>query len=266
MALDGFTLEEFTHDNKTIPVFVCGSGPAVIIMHEIPGITPQTMDFAKRVAAAGFTVLLPSLFGKDGKPFSPLYSIEMMAKTCIRREFAAFEANKSGKIADYLRDLCRVAHARFGGPGVGALGMCFTGNFALALAVDSSVVAPVLCQPSLPVAFSAEARSGLHLSPEELAVVKNRIKTEDLSVLGVRFSHDFMCPKSRFDRLRAELGDGFEAIEIDSGPGNVHGIPRIAHSVVTIDLVDQEGHPTRQALDRIIGYFQEKLLAQPVAG
>jgi dienelactone hydrolase len=216
------------------------------------------------VASAGFTVLLPSLFGKDGKPFSPLYALEMMAKTCIRREFAAFEANKSGKIADYLRDLCRVAHARCGGPGVGALGMCFTGNFALALAVDPAVIAPVLCQPSLPAALTAaltaEMRAGLHLSPAELAVVKKRIKTEDLSVLGVRFTHDVMCPKARFDRLRSELGAGFEAIEIDSGPGNAHGIPRIAHSVVTIDLVDREGHPTRQALERIIGYFQEKLL------
>lgn len=260
MALDGFSLEEFTHDGLTFPVYVRGSGPAIIIMHEIPGITPQTMAFAERVANAGFTVLLPSLFGKDGKPFTPLYALQMMAKTCIRREFAAFETNKSGQIADYLRDLCRVAHARFGGPGVGALGMCFTGNFALALAVDPAVIAPVLCQPSLPAALTADMRAGLHLSAAELALVKNRIKTEDLSVLGVRFTHDVMCPKARFDRLRSELGTGFEAIEIDSGPGNAHGIPRIAHSVVTMDLVDREGHPTRQALDRIIGYFQQRLL------
>ena len=112
----------------------------------------------------------------------------------------------------------------------------------------------------LPAALTADMRAGLHLSAAELALVKNRIKTEDLSVLGVRFTHDVMCPKARFDRLRSELGTGFEAIEIDSGPGNAHGIPRIAHSVVTMDLVDREGHPTRQALDRIIGYFQQRLL------
>ncbi len=259
MALAGFTLEEFSYQNKTIPVFVRGTGPAIVIMHEIPCLTPETADFARRVTAAGFTVFLPSLFGEVGRSFTPVYALEMMAKTCIRREFAAFAANKSGAIADVLRDLCRVVHARCGGVGVGALGMCFTGNFALSLAVEPSVLAPVLCQPSLPAAYSAKMRSALHIAPEELAIVKNRIKTEDLSVLGVRFSHDFMCTKARFDRLQTELGAGFEAIEIDSGFGNKHGIPMTAHSVVTLDLVDKEGHPTKQALDRIIGFFQEKL-------
>ncbi len=265
MTLDGFSLEEFSYQDKALPVYVRGTGPAIIIMHEIPCLTPETAEFARRVAAAGFTVFLPSLFGEVGRSFTPLYALEMMAKTCIRREFAAFEANKSGAIADVLRDLCRVVHARCGGVGVGALGMCFTGNFALSLAVEPSVLAPVLCQPSLPAAFTAKMRAGLHIAPEELSVVKNRIKTEDLSVLGVRFTHDVMCPKARFDRLRDELGAGFEAIEIDSSPRNKHGIPLTAHSVVTLDLVDQEGHPTKKALDRIIAYFQEKLLVTTTA-
>ena len=68
-----------------------------------------------------------------------------------------------------------------------------------------------------------------------------------------------MVPAERFDSLRRELGDGFEAIEIDSSPGNACGIPSSAHSVVTTDLVDEEGHPTRAALDRVLSLFETRL-------
>ena len=137
--------------------------------------------------------------------------------------------------------------------------MCLTGNFALSLMVDPWVMAPVLSQPSLPFPLGAERRRGLHLSDEDLAVVRRRACEEGAGVLGMRFTRDPMSPPERFERLREELGDGFEAIEIDSGPGNPHGIARSAHSVVTNDLVDEEGHPTRQALDRVLAFFGERL-------
>ena len=136
--------------------------------------------------------------------------------------------------------------------------MCLTGNFALALMVDSSVMAPVLSQPSLPFPVSASHRRALHLSDADLGVVKQRV-AQGCSVLGLRFSHDPMCPADRFERLREELGNGFEGIDVDSSPGNPLDIPRTAHSVVTADLVDEAGHPTREALDRVLGLFREKL-------
>jgi hypothetical protein len=138
--------------------------------------------------------------------------------------------------------------------------MCLTGNFALSLMVDETVMAPVLSQPSLPLPISASRSTALHLSDADLAVVKERAAA-GCGVLGLRFTHDVLCPGARFDTLRRELGEGFEGIEIDSGPGNPHGIPRIAHSVVTKDLVDEAGHPTRQALDRVLAMFRERLLA-----
>ena len=67
------------------------------------------------------------------------------------------------------------------------------------------------------------------------------------------------CPVERFDRLRAEFGERFEAIEIDSSKGNAFGIPPDAHSVLTIHFVDQDGHPTRKALDRTLAFFRERL-------
>ena len=171
--------------------------------------------------------------------------------------------NASSPITDWLRALCRQTHGECGGPGVGALGMCLTGNFALALMVDECVLAPVLSQPSLPFPISRSHRAALHLTPEALDTVKRRV-ADGCPVLGMRFSHDALCPGERFETLRRELGAGFEGIEIDSSKGSPHGIPRTAHSVLTVDLVDREGHPTRAALERTLAFLRERL--QPTAG
>ncbi len=258
MGLHGFTESNFTHDDKTRTVFRKGSGPGVVIMHEIPGIIPEVQRFAERVADAGFTAFMPHLFGTPGKKFSNTYAVAQMARACISREFSVLASRGSSPICDWLRALCRHVHAEIGGKGVGAIGMCLTGNFALALMVDEAVMAPVLSQPSLPFGIGKDRRAGLHLSDDDLAVVKKRAAA-GVPVIGMRFTGDPLCTKERFDHLRSELGDSFESIEIDSSPGNPHGIKRTAHSVVTRDLIDTEGHPTRAALDRVLAFFSERL-------
>jgi dienelactone hydrolase len=182
-----------------------------------------------------------------------------MARACISREFHVLARGGSSPITAWLRALCRDVHAELGGPGVGAVGMCLTGNFALSLMVDEAVMAPVLSQPSLPFGVSPSHKAALHLSPADLEVVKRRAAS-GCGVLGLRFTEDPLCPPERFDTLRRELGDGFEGIEIDSSRGNPHGIKRMAHSVLTRDLVDEAGHPTRAALDRVLALFRERLL------
>jgi len=257
--LPGFESTNFEHEGVAHTVYRAGSGPGVVTIHEIPGITPEVAGFGRRVAEAGFSVYLPDLFGTPGKPFSIPYVTSQMVRACISREFAVLAAHRSSPITDWLRGLCRHAHAEQGGSGVGAIGMCLTGNFALALMVDDAVMAPVLSQPSLPFGVSRSHRAALHVSPEALATVRARARG-GCPVLGLRFSHDALCPAERFETLRRELGEeGFEGIEIDSGPGNPHGIPRKAHSVVTNDLVDEAGHPTREALDRVLGFLAERL-------
>ena len=258
MGLAGFTEELFTHDGATRTVFRKGTGPGVVIMHEIPGIIPEVQRFAERVAEAGFTVFVPQLFGTPGKPFSNGYLLASVTRACISREFSLFAARQSSPICDWLRALCRHVHAELGGKGVGALGMCITGNFALALMVDDCVMAPVLSQPSLPVGKTKAQLAGLHLSDEDLCIVKRRA-AEGVGVLGLRFTHDPLCPPERFARLREELGNGFEGVEIDSSRGNPHGHPRDAHSVLTRHLIDEEGHPTRAALERVLEFFAERL-------
>lgn len=260
--LDGFSVSRMTFDDVPRDVYRRGAGPGVVIMHEIPGITPPVAHFARVVADAGFTVFMPSLFGTPGRALSIPYALGQMGRACISREFRVLAANETSPIISWLRALCAAVHAELGGRGVGAIGMCLTGNFALALMVEPSMMAPVLSQPSLPFSISGRTRAGLHVSPEDLAIAKRRSR-EGVPLLGLRFTHDPMCRKERFDHLREELGAGFEAIEIDSGPGNAAGIPRTAHSVVTQDLVDREGHPTRIALDRVLAFFGEQL--QPVA-
>jgi dienelactone hydrolase len=258
MTLPGFEETWFASDGVGRAVYRRGQGPAVVVIHEIPGIIPEVARFATLVAEAGFTVFLPHLFGEVGRPTTSGYVLETLAGVCVSREFRVLAKRESSPITQWLRALARHAFAEVGGKGVGAIGMCITGNFALSLAMDEAVMAPVLSQPSLPFPVSAAARRALAISDDELLHLKRRT-ADGLKVLGLRFTGDPSSPGERFERLRQELGDGFEAIEIDSSKGNRHGIPAGAHSVVTRDLVDEAGHPTRQALDRVLAFFKERL-------
>jgi dienelactone hydrolase len=260
-VLDDFAESTFTFDGKTRQVFRLGSGPAVLVLSEIPGITPAVADFARRVADLGCTVVLPSMFGTPGKEVSPGYIAQSMAHACVSKEFATWARNRTSPLTTWLQALAREEHDRCGGPGVGVVGMCLTGGFALAMMVDPVVAAPVLSQPSLPFVITRGHRGDVNLSPGDLRAVKDRCAAEpDLCVLGVRFTGDRLAPGERFATLRRELGDSFVGVEIDSSKGNPHGIRAAAHSVLTEDLVDEPGHPTREALDQVLDLFRSRLL------
>jgi dienelactone hydrolase len=257
--LEGFTEQSRCYEGSVKVVFRRGSGPGVIIVHEMPGLTPEVARFGKIVADRGYTVFLPVLFGQPGRPFRFRDVGAEVARSCINREFHVLSRRRRSPVTDWLRGLCRDVHGELGGPGVGVVGMCFTGNFALGMLADPTVMAPVLSQPSLPFSLSTSHRAALQLSPDELAEIQRRTREEGLTVLGLRFTADLMCPGSRFTALREALGEGFEGVEIPSGPGNPHGIPPIAHSVLARDLVDEVGHPTRAALDRVLAFLDERL-------
>jgi dienelactone hydrolase len=182
-----------------------------------------------------------------------------LVPSCVSKEFAAFATGSTAPVTVWLRALARDAHASCGGPGVGAVGMCFTGGFALAMMADAELIAPVLSQPSLPIGLSTRAKESVQLSDADLARVKERV-ADGVCVLGLRFTGDFAVPAERFERLRRELGDGFVGVEIDSSKGNPWGIPARAHSVLTEHLVDEPGHPTREALDQVLELFRSRLV------
>jgi dienelactone hydrolase len=258
-TVPGFEATSFTHDGRTHEVYTAGTGPAVIVIHEMPGLHPGVTAFGQRLVDAGYRVYLPSLFGRPGAPFGGKEMRRTLSRVCVSREFVML-ADKTSPVVTWLRALAAKAHTECGGPGVGAVGMCFTGGFALAMAVEPAVLAPVLSQPGLPAPLTAKKRAALGLDPADLASVKARA-SDGLCVLGLRFSGDKGSPPERFATLRRELGDAFEAIEIDSSPGNPHGIAARAHSVLTVDLVDTPGHPTKDALDRVMALFAERLQA-----
>ncbi|HEX9158688.1 MAG TPA: dienelactone hydrolase family protein [Rhizomicrobium sp.] len=254
------TYDAFHFDNGrwVREVFRRGRGPAVIVIHEVPGLHPLVVRFADRVAAAGMTVFLPSLFGEPGKPVSVGYALrEMALNFCVRREFNVWQAGRSSPIVDWLRALARKVHAECGGNGVGAVGMCFTGGYALAMMTEACVVAPVLSQPSMPLPLGEARKAALDCSAAEIACTKKRFESENLSAVGLRFLGDPAVPDARFAVLKAAFGDRFEAIEIDpkdSEPG-----PTRAHSVLTINLQDRAGTPTKQAEERVISFLKERV-------
>jgi dienelactone hydrolase len=256
--LDDFERRALTFLGKTKDVFVAGHGPAVIVMSEMPGIYPLVARFARRVRDAGFTVWMPHLFGEPGRPISTPYMVGTIARACISREFRAFAADQSSPVVDWLRALAADAHAACGGRGVGAIGMCFTGNFALSMMLEPAVRAPVLSQPSLPLG----RRGGIHIAPDELARVKERMEREDLTVLAYRFAGDSFCRAERFAAYEAALGDRFVGRVLPDSSANPEAAMKNPHSVVTAHLIDREGEPTRAALDEILAFFRTRLADQ----
>jgi dienelactone hydrolase len=261
--LGDFTRSTFVAEvagkSRSKDIYRLGAGPAVIVMSEIPGITPGVANFARKVSALGLTAVMPDLFGKPGEPASTPYILNTLTRVCISREFTMLARKQASPVTIWLRALAAAEHERCSGPGVGAVGMCLTGGFALAMMVDDVVVAPVLSQPSMPFPLSKALRADLGISDADLATVKARTAA-GACLLGYRFTGDKSSPHARFETLRRELGDGFIGVEIDSSEGNPYGHPKAAHSVLTEHLDDREGTPTREALDEVLAFFTERLL------
>lgn len=259
--LEDFEKREVKLLGVTKRVHVAGKGPAVIVMTEMPGISPQVARFARWVRDAGFTVYMPSLFGRDGAVPSAEEGMKVFQAACVSAEFRAFARNESSPVTAWLRALARLAHEECGGPGVGAIGMCFTGNFALTMMLEPSVLAPVLSQPTLPLNDPA----GLEIAPDELAAVKERLDREDLTVMAYRFAGDRFCTGQRFAAYAEALGDRFVGRELPDDAASRDTTPffrdvvKTPHSVVTAHLVDEAGHPTIAARDEILSFFVRRL-------
>jgi dienelactone hydrolase len=238
--LDSWTPGAHTNDGVTHPTYRKGSGPGVILIHEIPGITPEVIGFAEELVAAGYTVVMPHLFGRPEVGMSVGSTLGALRQLCVSAEFTKLATGVTSPVAGWLRSLARELHAELGGPGVGALGMCFTGGFALAMMVDPSVAAPVVAQPSVPFAIGKKRGADLNLSPRDLDAVRRRAAA-GCEVLGLRYRND-SATGTRFETLTREIGDRFLRVELD-GKG---------HSTLTL-------HRRQEAVDRVLAFFGEKL-------
>jgi dienelactone hydrolase len=261
MPLSDYTLTNFTAGTYTRPVYRRGSGPAVIVIHEVPGLHTQVIEFADRLAENGMSVWCPSLFGTPGAaPTKAAAAVQLFLNICIRREFSAWHGGRSSPIVDWLRELAKQAHAQCGGPGVGALGMCFTGGFALAMMTEPAVIAPVLSQPSLPI---KGAKTGsIDCTAAEIACARQRFDTEDLSLLALRYKSDKLVPDARFRRLEREFPGRVETIELEDADAR-SDTGMAPHSVLTVHLPDSG--PGRDAEHRVIGFLRHRLGLAPAA-
>jgi dienelactone hydrolase len=243
-VLEGWDAGEFTAAGMTFPTYRRGSGPGVVVIHEIPNITPLVTKFANEVVDRGFTVVMPSLVGTPGKDISNLSLMSSVVKVCVAKEFTTLALQQTSPVIAWLRAVARNLHADVGGPGVGAVGMCFSGGFALGMMVDDIMLAPVVSQPSLPFAVSGSRKADLNLSPDDLAAITERA-AGGCQVLGLRFTGDGLVG-DRFDTLREVLGDAFIAVELPSAS-------KRDHSVLTEQRDDA-------SVVRVLDFLAEKLL------
>ena len=260
--LDDFAPLDLTFEGSTKRVWKSGTGPAVVVMTEMPGISPHVLRFARWVRDAGFTVWLPSLFGQDGAIPGAEEGAAVFRRACVSAEFRALGGGASSPVTRWLMQLARHALKVCGGPGVGAIGMCFTGNFALGMMLESSVLAPVVSQPSLPM----EHPGATGMSAEELAAVRERLERDDLTVLAYRVAGDKWCRAERFAAFEQALGPRFVARVLPDSAANPEPpafykhVVATPHSVVTAHLIDEAGQPTRVARDEILQFFRSRLI------
>lgn len=241
--LADWTTGEHVADGISHDTYRRGSGPGIVVIHESPGLTPEVIEFGDELVAAGFTVVLPHLFGSAHAPPRTWEAARVIPRLCVTREFTMFATGVTAPLAEWLRSLARELHESAGGPGVGAVGMCVTGGFALAMMVEPLVVAPVVAQPATPLPIGSRRAADLNLSPDDLAVVRRRVAA-GCPVLGVRY-HDDWITGTRFETLRRELGDGFISVELAG----------LGHATLT-------DHKHRVAVVRVVDFFRERLLGE----
>lgn len=259
--LTGWTCEPFTAAGYTHDVCYRGDGPGVVLIPEMPGIHPGVLALGNHLVDNGFRVASPSLYGTPGASAMSPAALGVIARGCVSKEFAAFALNKDRPVAHYLRALARDLNAKTPGKGVGVIGQCFSGGFALAAAVDDSVLAPVLSQPSLPVPLTLRHRRDYGVSEGDMAVIEKRVRDDGLCAMGLRFSKDRLSPPERFDALKQRFGDAFEVIDIPSGKGSPGGFGSSAHSVLTLEMREQEGQAAYEARKRVVAFLTERLTA-----
>jgi dienelactone hydrolase len=253
-SMDGWNRFTVSAQGSERPVFDRGEGPAVVVLHELPGLSPDCVSFANRLVRDGFHIFLPLLFG-DPCQHAPNKSL---LKLCVSKEFHFFATGKTSPISNWLRGVCSEINRRVDGRGVGVVGLCLTGGLALVLIAEPAVVTAVSSEPAIPFPAHPGYKADLGISEEDLSASRARTESENRRVLALRFSSDALCTTQRFTRLSRALGQQVDFVVIQS-PDPEHNIRKTAHAVLTKEYSDEPDHPTFAAYQRVVDFLRTQM-------
>ena len=214
-------------------VYVKGEGPPILLVQELPGIVPETLKLVERLNAAGFKVYLPHFLGPLGKFAMARNTLRLL---CVRREINIFAKGKQSPFADWLRALARHIRDTEDAAGVGFIGMCLAGSFALTLMADDAVLGGVASQPALPI----RSKGRLHMSKDDIAKAREAMAKKGKG-LAMRFTGDKLVPDDLWEATKRAFGDDLESVEFQGND----------HSLLTV-------HFHQPAFDRVEAYFKER--------
>ena len=208
LSLKDLERDAFIYDGKT--VYQLGSGPGVLLLHEIYGLSPETLCLARRLADRGYKVFLPRLFDGGGNLG--------VARMCAGRDFNCVSRHPS-RVIGWLHGLVRQLLPRTSNRKLGIIGMCLTGAFPLALVKEEGVRVAVVAQPSLPFNLTPGRRWELGIGDDALKEAVDAVRDRHVHLLALRFHADRISAEEKLATLKHAFGDRLDTMELLPPPG-----------------------------------------------
>jgi hypothetical protein len=251
------------------------SGPTVLLLHEMPSFGYRTVKLADHIRDKGFRIVMPILVGgirdeATGRVGSKVALagdaaafVVNTVRICVSWEFVALLQRRTSPITTWLLALARAEAAKHDQTQVGVIGMCFSGGFALATAIDPVVGVAVASQPAVPFAAGVLRRipgqaADLGLSDSDRQRLLDRAGTPGFCVRALRFERDRIAPAERVAWIKEHLAPDERWDSIPSQKTSVHS--------VLSDATDVARDPSTktdidQALASVIATLRERLTA-----